>query len=552
MGNMATVDSLDIQISASAQSASKSIDNLVGKLNTLSKALKIDTSGLEKIGKLNLGSGLQNVGNQAKKVSENFSEIANQSKEMAKTVSSSMSSAAKPMEEVRKSVSEISADFQEKFKGIDVKIDFSKPESELKKFQNQAKNAQNALTRILASSTADKQTKGIEKWTIALAQANNAIEQLQSKMKEPVTFQGDLSAMSEAELDEWFKTLPSQQQKIEEVSNAIAEASQRVSEYTGKWNGIEIPEFLKEIDTSGIDQIAQKSQTASGKFEELFLRLNQLEVPEIREENLDKLYNSLDKAESKLEELRTNLANGLTMGRITESVDDSGFVKLQEQIALTEKTAEALRQKISEIESQAEAGGFERPKSAFSSIASFAQKASSAFSGFFSGLNKFGNSTKNAASKLTSLAGIGKKLNTTFSGGLKTILKYALGIRSLYVLFNKLRSSIKEGMNNLVQYSSETNASVSLLYNSMNQLKNASAAMVAPLLNAIAPALNTIIQLFIKAENAVNQFLAALTRQSTWIRATQLTEDYADSISSAAKEAKNGIRSFDELKVITT
>lgn len=590
---MATVDSLDIQISASAQKASSAIDDLVGKLNTLSKSLKIDTSGLEKIGKINLGSGLQDIGNQTKKVSENFSEIAKQSKDMAQTISSSMSSAAKPMEEVRKSASEIAAEFKEKFKDIDVKIDFSKPEAELKKFQSQVENAQNALTRILASSTADKQTKGIEKWTIALSQANNAIEQLQNKLSEiqskKVQTEINITGLdSQKTLSEFDKEIESFKQdmrsiedafgglknvsigmfdtpienlkiSLEELKNAYPEATQTISAFEEELKslseiakGLTVEPKVGNVDTSGLDDIVQKSQTASEKFEELFLRLNQLEVPPIREENLDKLRSALEKTEAKLEELRTKLENGLTMGRITESVDDSGFVKLQEQIALTEKTAEALRQKIEEVSSNG-------PKWNFSRIVSGSQSLQKSLKPLYNTLKKVSDAASGLAKKILSailsLKNLKKNTNSfhgSLSGGLKTILKYGIGIRSVYILFNKLRSAIKEGVNNLVQYSSKTNASVSLLSNSLNQLKNASAAMVSPLLNAISPALNQIIQLCIRAANAVNQLLAALTGQSTWIRATQLTEDYADSISNAAKEAKNGIRSFDELNVITT
>lgn len=150
-------------------------------------------------------------------------------------------------------------------------------------------------------------------------------------------------------------------------------------------------------------------------------------------------------------------------------------------------------------------------------------------------------------------------LTNSFSGGIKTLLKYGLGIRSLYVLFNKLRSAIVAGMNNLVQYSSETNSSVSLLSNSMSQLKNAAAAMAAPLLNAIAPALNQIIQLCISAANAINQLISALTGKGTWIRAKKQTNNYAaglkktgSSAKKAAKDIQLSVLAFDELNQLTS
>lgn len=208
----------------------------------------------------------------------------------------------------------------------------------------------------------------------------------------------------------------------------------------------------------------------------------------------------------------------------------------------------------------------ERLKTSFSGLSSVGAKAKSVFSGIISVLAKFGSGVKNSISKIAKL---GKSFRETtrssrglsngFSSGIKTLLKYGFGVRTLFALVNKLKSAIKDGMQNLVQYSSATNSSVSLLSNSMNQLKNASASMVAPLLNALAPALNSIIQLCIRAANAVNQLIAALTGKSSWVKAKTLTDDYAASlggVGGAAKDAgdavQKGIRTFDELNVIST
>lgn len=73
---MATIDSLDIKISASAQKASDAIDGLVKKLGNLQKALEIDTSGLEKLGNINganfqkLGMGLNSYATAVRKVQD--------------------------------------------------------------------------------------------------------------------------------------------------------------------------------------------------------------------------------------------------------------------------------------------------------------------------------------------------------------------------------------------------------------------------------------------------------------------------------------------------
>ena len=73
-----------------------------------------------------------------------------------------------------------------------------------------------------------------------------------------------------------------------------------------------------------------------------------------------------------------------------------------------------------------------------------------------------------------------KDNGSSFGGGLKNLLKYSLGIRSLFALVNKLRSALVDGFKNLSQYSGDTNNSLSMLMSSLTQLKNAFAAFLKP------------------------------------------------------------------------
>lgn len=357
-------------------------------------------------------------------------------------------------------------------------------------------------------------------------------------------------------------------EKAREAAKAITYNADAMQMVYGKENA-GIQNFQQAIDQSGVKTGTQLGAALSDslndvqkKAEILQKRLSELVVPEIKEDNLKKLESELKKTEALTDQLRAKLSNEITMGRISESVDDTKFVKLSEQIALSEKQAEALRQKISEVgnaSETADTSGFERQKQSMSSLSAMGKRLITVFSGIRSVLSKLGSAIDKAFSgfgKLTkSILSVGKaskKTNSSFGLSLKTVLKYAFGIRSLFVLFNKLRSAIKEGMKNLIQYSDETNTSVSTLKSSLNQLKNASAAAVSPLLNAIAPALNQLIQLFIKATNAVNQFLSALMGRSTWIKAKFVYEDVGESIKDASKAAKGALQPFDKLNNLTS
>ena len=233
------------------------------------------------------------------------------------------------------------------------------------------------------------------------------------------------------------------------------------------------------------------------------------------------------------------------MGTVSESLDNSGYVKMQSEIALAEKKAEALRAKIEEVKSATKGMSFKNNafsllKIALANAATNAVKlARTLKSGLLSGFSGLTKATR--------------QHNNSLLKNLGTMARYAIGVRTLYSLVRKLRSAFVDGMNNLVQYSRETDASVSLLWNSMNQLKNSVAAAASPLVNALAPALNTIIQMCISAANAINQVLSALTGHGTWIKATKQTKDYAKSLGGASKAAddlKTHTLGIDELNVV--
>lgn len=174
--------------------------------------------------------------------------------------------------------------------------------------------------------------------------------------------------------------------------------------------------------------------------------------------------------------------------------------------------------------------------------------------GFSAALGKVGSAIKSVLSKVGQLAKKGfatltskvkeavkgvSSFGKTSSTSLKSILKYGVGIQSLYTLFNRLRSAMTEGYENLAQYSSTVNSSISSVMNALTKLKNTFAAAFAPILNVVAPILTTLINLLARAINYVGMFIATLTGQSSYTKATEVNEDYAASLSGTADSASD-------------
>lgn len=152
------------------------------------------------------------------------------------------------------------------------------------------------------------------------------------------------------------------------------------------------------------------------------------------------------------------------------------------------------------------------------------------------------------------ILGIHKSANkSTISIG--KMLKYLFGIRSLYTLFNKMRSALVDGFKNLVQYSGETNNAISSVMSALAQLKNSFATAFAPIVTTVAPYLVKFINLISECVTRVGMFVAALTGKSTFTKAVAVQEDYAASLDKsskntkkATKAAKNYLSPLDEIE----
>lgn len=164
-----------------------------------------------------------------------------------------------------------------------------------------------------------------------------------------------------------------------------------------------------------------------------------------------------------------------------------------------------------------------------------------------------GDKTEKTTKSTRKMGEEAKKSGVNMISSMKTLLKYSIGIRSLYALVGKLRSALVEGFKNLAQYSENTNATLSGLMSSLAQCKNALATAFDPILQAVAPALNYLINLVTAAATAVAQLIAILTGKGTFIKATKVQKDYAKALKGtggAAKEAEGALASFDKLNVM--
>ncbi len=146
------------------------------------------------------------------------------------------------------------------------------------------------------------------------------------------------------------------------------------------------------------------------------------------------------------------------------------------------------------------------------------------------------------------------KLAEMFSS-IKRIAYYRL-IRSA---IKAVTQGFQEGINNAYQWAvanqdafqqvMDTYATKSMY------LKNTMGALASTVLTALLPAFTSLVNIVIQGANWLNEFLAALSGQDTYLRAREVAVSYADALDEAAgnqKKLNQQLMAFDELNVITT
>ena len=130
--------------------------------------------------------------------------------------------------------------------------------------------------------------------------------------------------------------------------------------------------------------------------------------------------------------------------------------------------------------------------------------------------------------------------------GIGRMLATSILFSMVFRAISLVMSGIKEGFDNLAQYSGETNNSISMLWSSLERLKNSFATAFSPILTVVAPILSRFIDMLATAANYVGAFFSALTGRSTYTRAIKTQKNYAASLSDTASGASDAAKATDE------
>lgn len=213
------------------------------------------------------------------------------------------------------------------------------------------------------------------------------------------------------------------------------------------------------------------------------------------------------------------------------------------------------------------------PSRLLSGIATLPIKIGNAFRKAASGVASLASKLKEVASAkiksgISSLAsgiknfGTGVGLANSKLGHFITSLGRIAMYRAVRFIISQFTKAIKEGTDNMYQFSKAVNGefaqSMDRCATSFQYFKNSLGAMVAPLINALAPAIEFVIDKIVALINVINQLFARLSGASVFTKAKKQATEYASSASSAAKntkkaakEIKDATLGIDELNIIS-
>ena len=335
--------------------------------------------------------------------------------------------------------------------------------------------------------------------------------------------------------------------KVELLNNSLeqtVQAQQKISDSPINTTAYQILEQTLQQVEAQFNQVAQTQQ-------ELFARNQSVTSSpafmalESAAEKLGRQYDSLIAKKRQLES-----GGGAVQTPAIKTAPMTGAYSATASSA-SQKALDALNKEITQTDAKEKGliNTNSRLGSSFKNVSQSADSAKTKTGGISSIFSRMGGVVSGLGKRLGGLAQnftstTNSANNASFSIG--RMVGMSILYSTVFGMISKVNSGIMTGINNLAQYSSATNASISSMMSALTQLQNSLATAFAPILSVVAPILTAFMNMLSKAITYVGMFIAALTGQKSFTRAKAVQEDYAASLNKtssgankAAKATKN-------------
>lgn len=332
--------------------------------------------------------------------------------------------------------------------------------------------------------------------------------------------------------------------KVELLNNSLeqtVQAQQKISDSPINTTAYQILEqTLQQVETQ-FNQVAQTQQ-------ELFARNQSVTSSpafmalESAAEKLGRQYDSLLAKKRQLES-----GGGAVQTPAIKTAPMTGAYSATASSA-SQKALDALNKEITQTDAKEKGLVNTNSKlgSSFKNVSQSADSAKTKTGGISSIFSRMGGVVSGLGKRLGGLAQnftstTNSANNASFSIG--RMVGMSVLYSTVFGMISKVNSGIMTGINNLAQYSSSTNASISSMMSALTQLQNSLATAFAPILSVVAPILTAFINMLSRAITYVGMFIAALTGQKSFTKAKAVQEDYAASLQKTSKSSNSAAKS---------
>lgn len=599
---MADIDSLEIEISAESSDAAQKVNSLAEALERLKSA--ISGGAFDNIGKhiRGVGDGAQQANTQIAKRKQAMRNVAERVKGPAQTPEVS----AKGLAGMEKQLKALGAEFDaalDKADQLRTQLDISRslrPISDVEKAQYSAatqeveklSNSYHELEeriKAVKSANAEKAagvdastTQAVENVAKNLEVLSDVSEKVsQTKMEGP-----SIDAGVTAEIENATRQIEELGEVAEKVDNVQVEVGGQMS---GQFSGISQADLTKDINQ------AFPGTQFSGKVGEISSLVKEINNVSSAASSASSFADSLGTAFQNAGESGTaamgQLSGSVSMGAtilktlLNKQKENQEFLAsnrsfwtdsgLNDLPGLGQKAAATLLtiqpqlkavvyamrsliqpgQELLGILGELAGNGFKNAGNALKNFASSGfEKAGNAMKSMVTGI---GDGIKSIG------ANVGKKLVQPFTGAIAAIQKWkeSLGRMAFYkaitTAINTVTNGLKTGMDNLYKFSQMADgkfaASMDSLASSSMYLSNSLGSMAAPLINAVAPAIDFIIGKIVSLINMLGALFAVISGAGSFTQAKKQAVSYGDAIggaAGAAKELQDYVLGIDELNII--
>lgn len=504
------IDRLEIAVEAEANRANRALSGMEKRLDkiaqSLEKVISLSNGKFDFDNSFNAGN-LKKADNVIDNISRKMRSLQDKTFSPKKNNASDLKYAVKPLKEISKLFKDSTLDFDVDGKSI------SQLEQMLKVFEKE-------------------------------------YDRLKRKLDDKIELDVATGGNGELGGKDVYRTI----QQMEQYENAIDRVTEALGRMREQQSDINIRRMGDDVKSNGdifrnVSKNGDMKQYSSKEIEDF--------IDNFAGNNVDKLYDY----ESLIKRLKIELRDLAKQGQIE---GDSQFDEKARQIARAEAELKKYKR---EMKNAAEAEvGLRNSKNEAEELAKKMKKVSNAArkatNSIWSGFKNAGNSIANATKKL-----IGFHKQNKQGMSLGRMIGSSVLFSFVFQGISAVQNAIAEGSKNLVQYSSQYNATISSIVSALTYLKNAWAAAFAPIANVVGPYISSFVRMIATALNAIGTFFAALTGKGFVVKAKKVTQDYGASLARVgggagkaakglgdankkAKDLQKTMFGFDELNVL--